>query len=362
MNSATDIVNCGNELVSVGKDIGNATMVDIGTKFAANGIATKANLQKALEAVIEASLNDNLNAPGWTSNSGLSGNEVRAQLRSLNDRIAQLILSASDETTAVLVSYEDKQRKGSETAKPGVTDTFRAVDANELKYAVNRNASMAQHAFDVADELYMQINPFDMTLLHGLGNDGVLEIGLGIDVQVPLSWLLQVKGQNVQVDSLQLQKISPTETRILTEDASLRSITDTIVPPAVPTTVTYRLHCLYTGQGTQDKTVETAVQFVAPTYYGPVNSLTPGASEIVSLSKRVQNVKGATLPNLAWTNQRFCYAYPMVFGELASIRDLNNFEYIDSFTHTTTTINGQQYHVYTLTQSCTVSNYKYIFT
>jgi hypothetical protein len=49
------------------------------------------------------------------------------------------------------------------------------------------------------------------------------------------------------------------------------------------------------------------------------------------------------------TNQRVVYMYPKSFGNLTSIKDVNNFDYINSYTLLTITFEEIVYNVYVLT-------------
>ena len=60
-------------------------------------------------------------------------------------------------------------------------------------------------------------------------------------------------------------------------------------------------------------------------------------------------------------NSRTCYMYPKDFGKLTTIKDANNFEYINSYTLTERTINGVNYYIYTLTDPVTITNFKQSF-
>jgi hypothetical protein len=312
-------------------------------------------LQQALQFVIGAQRDDILNASGYVSKSGQSATIIRAELTALNDTISALIVTAGNDSSVVQVSFDDKVRKGADDAVPGVNDTFRAVDANELKGATNRNAMVTQQAFDTAYTLNKQINPFVVSIATDLQNN-VLEIGTGIRTQLSLNWQLTVNGNTVQVDSLQLTRISSTDTLVLTTDKSLLRIGDSILPSNKPETITYQLRAVYDGQ---DKTATVQVQLVPASYFGQVDTVSPDAATISALSKSIRTVKAQNVVGISMNNKRYCFAYPMVFGELSSIHDINGFEYLPSYTHVTTTINDQAYHVYTLTQPCSTTNYAY---
>lgn len=96
--------------------------------------------------------------------------------------------------------------------------------------------------------------------------------------------------------------------------------------------------------------------FVLASYYGAVTTAPTTLAEITALTKNVKNTKAQTATfNLS--NQRSCYCYPSSFGNLASIKDANNFEYISSYTKTVV----GDYNIYTLTDPVTASGFKQVY-
>lgn len=120
------------------------------------------------------------------------------------------------------------------------------------------------------------------------------------------------------------------------------------------------------SDGTGAKVDKTAsYQFVKASYFGAVSSLTPTEAEVMALTKDIKNTRAAT-KTITLTDQRTCYAYPANFGStasgaLTSIKDANNFEYLASYTHTTPTIDGVQYHLYVLNDPVTASGFKQVY-
>lgn len=102
------------------------------------------------------------------------------------------------------------------------------------------------------------------------------------------------------------------------------------------------------------------IRAYALSYYGIINSSTITESDISSLSSRLSSSKSYTYTvNLA--EQRIIYMYPQSFGTLTSIKDTNNFDYINSYTRTTLSYNGVDYYVYILTDPVTITGFKQIF-
>lgn len=139
--------------------------------------------------------------------------------------------------------------------------------------------------------------------------------------------------------------------------------TYTYTMDAVTTNTTVKGVLNYKKSDNTDATVEKTASytFVMASYYGAVATAPTTAGEITALTKSVKNTKAQTATfNLS--DQRSCYAYPASFGNLTSIKDANNFEYISSYTKTTVAIDGTDYNVYTLTDAVTASNFKQVYT
>lgn len=105
---------------------------------------------------------------------------------------------------------------------------------------------------------------------------------------------------------------------------------------------------------------EQKMTFVNPIYIGAVNTLIPSTTEITAFPELLrESYKGSY--TVTMNDQRTCIAYPASMGNISSIKDTNNFEYINSFTKTTDTINGETYNIYVLTDAVTAQNFKWTF-
>ena len=60
-------------------------------------------------------------------------------------------------------------------------------------------------------------------------------------------------------------------------------------------------------------------------------------------------------------NQRAVYAYPKSFGALTSIKDANNFDYLNSYTRSELEINNETYYIYVLTDPTSITTFKQIY-
>ena len=114
----------------------------------------------------------------------------------------------------------------------------------------------------------------------------------------------------------------------------------------------------YQGLSASDVDTNATVRAYANSYYGVIDSTE--VTDISVLTSRLGTSRGYTTTyNMA--NQRSVYMYPQSFGALTSIKDSNNFEYINSYTRTTMTYNNVEYYVYILTDPVTITGFKQIF-
>lgn len=126
----------------------------------------------------------------------------------------------------------------------------------------------------------------------------------------------------------------------------------------VSTNTTYTVTVVKDGQTLKGSTSTT---FVNPSYFGVVAAgFTPTEEAIKALTKSVKNSKNYT-GTATLNNQKTCYAYPKSFGALTSIKDANNFEYLNSYTRTELTIWDETYYVYVLTDPTTIDGFKQIY-
>ena len=102
------------------------------------------------------------------------------------------------------------------------------------------------------------------------------------------------------------------------------------------------------------------IRAYALSYYGIINSSTITENDISTLSSRLATSKSFTY-TVNLSEQRIIYMYPQSFGTLTSIKDANNFDYINSYTRTTLSYNGVDYYVYILTDPVTITGFKQIF-
>ena len=139
--------------------------------------------------------------------------------------------------------------------------------------------------------------------------------------------------------------------------------TYTYTMDAISTTTTVKGVLEYTkSDGTTTASVEktSTYTFVMASYYGAVATAPTDKAGITALTKNVKNTKAQTA-TFTLSNQRSCYCYPASFGNLTSIKDANNFEYLSSYTKTNVDVDSVSYNVYTLTDPVTASGFKQIY-
>lgn len=106
---------------------------------------------------------------------------------------------------------------------------------------------------------------------------------------------------------------------------------------------------------------DTLAIFINPSYFGAVDAgFAPTEEAIKLLTKNVKNTKNYT-GNVSLTHQKVCYAYPKSMGALTAIRDVNNFEYLQSYTRSEITVWDETYYVYVLTDPVTIDTFRQIY-
>lgn len=99
----------------------------------------------------------------------------------------------------------------------------------------------------------------------------------------------------------------------------------------------------------------------ADSYYGVIDDKEFEINDIANLVS-IRNTSKALTNTYTIDEQKSVYMYPESFGKLESIKDANNFEYINSYTFTTIEYDDVVYNVYVLTDAVTVEGgFKQVF-
>lgn len=132
-----------------------------------------------------------------------------------------------------------------------------------------------------------------------------------------------------------------------------------------PATKTKHTFKVVVTDGKFSGTASKEVKFVAKSFYGILASDigTPTEAQIKGLANNVlKDVNGLTYSGITTDFGKVCYAYPKEFGALTSIKDtVNNYNYTDSFSKATVTVDGIDYLVYTQTEPSAADNVKLVF-
>lgn len=167
-----------------------------------------------------------------------------------------------------------------------------------------------------------------------------------------LTWTVKVNGQNVSPTSQKIKVGSGSE-EVLGNDVRTYSVGSISSDTSVVLTV--------------DGTTATAsFKFYNPAYYGVV---APGfevnetnIKALTELSNYGNNdYAAAAISGTNNTAKKICYAFPKGLGALTSIKDPDNQNWIDSFTCSEVSVNGEPYYVYLLTDPAGVEGLKYTY-
>lgn len=133
--------------------------------------------------------------------------------------------------------------------------------------------------------------------------------------------------------------------------------------PASHETITYSLTAEYDGMS-----VSTSRSLVAvhPSYSGIITDKNwiPSDADLTQKVNRLalRGGRSWTWGGINLNDARPCIAYPQYFGKLTSIKDGNNFEYINSYTlYPNCKVEDTPYFVYILTDPTTVNDIKQIY-
>ena len=96
---------------------------------------------------------------------------------------------------------------------------------------------------------------------------------------------------------------------------------------------------------------EASYKFMNYSYSGVLGEI-PTDADVLTLTTNLKDTKAYT-QTYTVNDEHIIYAYPASLGNLTSIKDQNNFEYIGSFTKISKVINGENYNIYYLTDKIT---------
>ena len=165
-----------------------------------------------------------------------------------------------------------------------------------------------------------------------------------------------------KTDQIKLLRILDGNEVIFSKDTSIESGGTFNVSCNITVTDSRRFTAEVTDMSDLIVTANTSVfNYIYPYYYGIANESTLLNGEFLkTLVKRVE-VKGEKTLSYTTNNQRMVFAYPIAYGKLSKILDMNGFDVTNTFTVTTTTLvaldgTTQSYYVYANNPS-TVENF-----
>lgn len=139
----------------------------------------------------------------------------------------------------------------------------------------------------------------------------------------------------------------------------------TVITSATPKTVTATAKLIYNKSDGNTTNVlgNKTIVFVYPSFFGvtSLDSTTITEADIKAMTKLALTSKFYTASGITMSNQRTIFVYPQTYGNLTSIKDVNNFGYLQSYDKTTITIDGVLCNVYTLHDPVTITNFKQIY-
>jgi hypothetical protein len=195
------------------------------------------------------------------------------------------------------------------------------------------------------------------TVTFTASGSGVKEVGTSVTPTLTLTITASGTGTPTDIKFYSGSTLLDTQSYVSGTD------TYTYTMDAISDTTTVKGVLEYTkSDGTTTASIEKTATytFVMDSYYGAVTTAPTDKAGITALTKNVKNTKAQTA-TFTLSNQRSCYCYPSSFGNLTSIKDANNFEYLSSYSKTTVAVDGVDYNVYTLTDPVTATGFKQIY-
>lgn len=138
-----------------------------------------------------------------------------------------------------------------------------------------------------------------------------------------------------------------------------------ILDQFVPNTVGDRVYNFSANIGGKRYTTSFTIKVVDPSFFYRLPDGFEIPSNMLDIEERGISHLVLTSKNYTSTinlvDERTCFIYPKSFGKLTTIKDANNFEYINSYTLTERSIDGVDYYIYVLTDPVTITNFKQSF-
>ena len=227
-----------------------------------------------------------------------------------------------------------------------------AVTVGGLKQGTNLSGKTTQEIIDMMVNPYMppvigiSINP--SATLYEIGKDATVTVTANLTKKTK-----DITGARILKNGTDLKVASPDEITAKTfSQASVTFNSDT----------TFSSKVSDADGEVNGNTIN--VKFTRKSFYGLIGAgdTVDSDTAIEALSSnQLTGSKGLTWNNLTANNQKLAYAYPESFGNLTSIKDQNNFEYLASFDKTTVQRDGVNYNVYILRDPMSITGARVTF-
>ena len=229
------------------------------------------------------------------------------------------------------------------------------VTANLTVGAIASGTTLSQGTTFTEFAQKLLITEIAPTTTFTASGSGVKEVGTSVTPTLTL--VINTKGTGTPVSI----KFYDGSTLLDTQSYVEGTNSYTFTMDAVTTTKTVKGVLEYKKSDNTNATLEKTATytFVMASYYGAVTTAPTDKAGITALTKNVKNTKAQTA-TFTLSNQRSCYCYPASFGNLTSIKDANNFEYLSSYTKTNVTVDDVSYNVYTLTAPVTATGFNQV--
>lgn len=268
-------------------------------------------------------------------------------------------VNITDPTDGQVLSYDatNKEWINKSGGGGGSAELESAVTANITVGAIQSGATLAKGTTFTEFAQKLLISEIAPTTTFSASGSGVKETGTSVTPTLTLT--ITDKGTGTPTSIKFYSGSTLLDTKAYVDGTSVYTY---IMSSAITTTTTVKGVLEYEKSDSTSASVEKTATytFVMASYYGAVTTAPTDKAGIIALTKNVKNTKAQTA-TFTLSNQRSCYAYPASFGNLTSIVDANNFQYINSYTKTTVTVDGTNYNVYTLTDPVTATGFKQVY-
>lgn len=272
--------------------------------------------------------------------------EADTQLQTNIDNETQRATQAETQLQENINTLESKHDQDIETINQTIETERQAREDADVQLQNNLDNLEEKHDTEVKTinnsltRMYPKVFPLSVTVSGG----GLYKLGT---TQNPtISWVTK-EATDV---------ITPKTVSINDED-----LDPSVTSKAYSNISTNTTYTVKVSNGYETVNGSTTLRFVNPNYFGTVDATSEVTAEIIlAFAELIRGSKSYT-GTTSLNNQRTVYAYPKSFGALTSIKDANNFDYLNSYTRSELEINEETYYVYVLTSPTSITTFKQIY-